>query len=240
VSDERFIREVLERTSGSPCERARALLSQRADAPLAAGDGDLLRMHLEGCAGCRAMAVVMDALRVALPALAEMEPDEEFTAEVLARTADLVAARQAERAAAGAMAVPQREGRPVARVTARSRARGWWRRQVARPRFAWELAYAATLLLFLGARIAGAPLPDLISGTLQGRDANPVQLAKAAGVLGLASRPAQDISGGLSSLRREVENRAQTGTVFLHERWQATTTSLEKAREYIEEVWPGA
>ena len=102
-------------------------------------------MHLSGCEPCATLSIVLAELATDLPALAEMNPGERFTAEVVART------------------VPRR------RASRRGETPRWverlvqgWDRMIRRPRFALEGAYAMTLLLLVivgvpGALVAGAP-----------------------------------------------------------------------------------
>ena len=49
-------------------------------------DAELIRMHMAGCEACATLSNVLAELATDLPALAEMDPGERFTAEVLART----------------------------------------------------------------------------------------------------------------------------------------------------------
>lgn len=80
-------RRILAATSGSACRRAEDLLARGDDdPPRDPVDQALLAGHLDRCAACRQLAEVLAWATPALPALAERDPGEAFTAAVLART----------------------------------------------------------------------------------------------------------------------------------------------------------
>jgi anti-sigma factor RsiW len=120
---------VLSRTSGPACRRAGSRLCDLADGLLADDEAELVRLHLRHCAACDALASTLASLAAALPAMAEIEPDAEFTADVLS----------ASRARSG------RRHRGLAAFGARL---------LARPRLALEGAYVGAMLLSLA---LGAP-----------------------------------------------------------------------------------
>lgn len=124
--DDAFVSDVLARTSGSACARARELLGGGVDAPVTVTDRALLDGHLEHCVECRALAEALPRLLAELSTLTEREPDAGFTARVLAATS-------------GQPRRPAWHERWAAR----------WTAAVASPRFAWEVAYALTLALVL-------------------------------------------------------------------------------------------
>jgi hypothetical protein len=126
---------ILERTTGSPCAGARERLADFADRALGEVDNELVRLHLERCPECTAVARVLVRLAVDLPLLAELDPGERFTAEVVAAT----------------RAGRERGDRWVVRVATA------WQGLVRRPRFAWEGAYVATILFVLVFGIPTAP-----------------------------------------------------------------------------------
>ena len=74
-----FVRDVLNRTSGSPCRRALELLPGLTDGALASLDRQLVQQHLEHCAGCRTVALVMTRLGDDLVSLADLDPGPGFT-----------------------------------------------------------------------------------------------------------------------------------------------------------------
>jgi predicted anti-sigma-YlaC factor YlaD len=147
---------VLAHTSGSPCDRASEGLCDLVDGRAAAVDVELIGMHVSNCEACSTLSNVLTELATDLPALAEMNPGERFTAEVLART------------------LPRGEDRP-----------NWieqlvqgWNRLIRRPRFALEGAYVMTLLMLVilgvpGALLAGAP--GKMAQTAKREIAEPVQ-----------------------------------------------------------------
>lgn len=130
---------VLARTSGPACGSARARLCDHADRLLAPADDDLVRMHLDGCAGCAGLAAVLARLAADLPRLAAMEPDAGFVSGVLARTS--------------------RRAPPSVRFS--ERLAGAWRGLARRPRIAWEGAYAASIVLLILFGTPNAPFADV-------------------------------------------------------------------------------
>lgn len=141
--------EILSRTSGAACARVREwlvpLVDPSEDGPLPEAEHALVELHLETCADCRALRSELEVLREDLPRLAEIDPGPGFVEGVLARTSH------------------GRAGSPGRLV-------GWWRRLraatvpgpllprlVRRPRFAWEAAYVAVLLLTPLIASAGSP-----------------------------------------------------------------------------------
>ncbi len=122
-----FTRSVLELTSGTACRRSRELLCAGFDDAPEPASARMLEMHAEHCEPCRRFAATLRMLRDILPTLAEFDPGPGFTAAVLDAT------RQA----------PQERG------PRRIRPGELWDRLVRRPLFAWEAAYAATVLFAL-------------------------------------------------------------------------------------------
>lgn len=130
---------VLLRTSGSACGSARVRLCDHVDRLLAPADDDLVRMHLDGCGECGALAAALARLAMDLPPLAELEPGARFVPGVLARTSrrTTLAGRWAARLAAG------------------------WRRLAHRPRIAWEGAYAGSIIMLILFGTPNAPFADV-------------------------------------------------------------------------------
>lgn len=120
---------IVERTSGSTCERAQGFLADLADGVLGAEDTVLVQSHLEFCARCAALHGALLWLAHELPSMAEIDPGPAFTRAVVAKTAQPVSTL-----------APHAAGW-------RTAAADWWNRMVARPRFAWEAAYVALLVL---------------------------------------------------------------------------------------------
>lgn len=129
---EDLVAAVLERTAGPACGRAEALLCDYVDGELPPEEQALVGAHLEHCPGCANLALALRQAMAALPLLAEMEPDPAFAIDVIRATSR----RQ-----------PIAAQDPVDVVV--SAVAAWWRRMLARPRFAFEVAYVATLLLLL-------------------------------------------------------------------------------------------
>jgi predicted anti-sigma-YlaC factor YlaD len=138
---------VLERTSGSTCGSARELLCGHVDDDLEEIDAELAAVHLRSCPDCSALAGALSRLAADLPLLAEMETDEKFTAEVLARTARRGLAERVERIVSLLLQ---------------------------RPRIAWEGAYIGTFMFALIFITPGSPLADTPRKALQIAAVNPV------------------------------------------------------------------
>jgi hypothetical protein len=144
---EELIGAVMRRTSGGACPRAEELLAdwprwsaappeqEQGSGTMAAGDeAALLRSHLEHCVPCAALARNLALVRETLPSLASFDPGPSFTGAVLAATSRAGPASFTERLAAG------------------------WNAWIARPRFALEAAYVATLVILL---VGGNPAATL-------------------------------------------------------------------------------
>ncbi len=143
-----FVRNVLSRTSGSPCERALGQLPDLADGLLEDLDRQLVQAHLEHCTGCRSVAVVLGWVQPLLADLAELDPGPAFTQAVVARTSG----------ALHPLAKAARRGETVGPLGVIDRLGHWWQEQIFRPRFAMEVAYVATVILVLLTSVPGAPL----------------------------------------------------------------------------------
>jgi anti-sigma factor RsiW len=130
---------VLDQTTGRPCESARLNLCEFVDGRLDSVDAELLRTHLGACEECAALSRVLTGLAADLPLLAEMEPDERFVGEVLART------------------LPRRTrvARWVAQIAA------GWSGLVRRPRFALEAGYVLTVVFLVFFGIPSAPIAGM-------------------------------------------------------------------------------
>lgn len=161
--DEDFVRNVLDRTTGSPCERATSLLPGLVDHQLVGMDRQLVQAHLEHCAGCRSVAVTLGWLGTLLPDMAELDPGSEFTAAVVARTSGAVTpAEKAARAgvATGPAGLVDRLGR-------------WWEQQILKPQFALQFAYVATVVLVLLTALPISPFKGTPEKALQAVQAGP-------------------------------------------------------------------
>jgi len=129
-----FTTGVLSRTSGAACRQAEESLPDlAANAVFPDGDRELLAEHLEHCRTCSGLVRELERLAADLPRLSIVQPEISLLADVLRRTLPV----------------------PV-------RLRRWWTatwpQWVRRPRFASELAFAATLVI---AVIFGSPVSPL-------------------------------------------------------------------------------
>lgn len=134
----RLADSVIAVTSGPACGRAEALLGARPDGGLSADESLLLQGHLDHCRACADLALTLESALATVRELAEPELDPAFTYDVLRATS-------ATRA--------RKRGGALPRLADRFGA--WWQGQAARPQFAWEVAFAATVVLVL---LFGTPL----------------------------------------------------------------------------------
>lgn len=116
---------ILRRTSGDGCLGAEERLCDYADGALETIDQEIISLHLSHCPECNRLAETLIDLGRTLPEMAAIEPDVQFTEDVLRATA----------------------GAP--RILPLSDQQPWWSRWMRRPRFAWEAAYVGTLFLLL-------------------------------------------------------------------------------------------
>ncbi len=106
-------RSILARTSsGGACLRARDLLCDFVDGTLALDEAELVSQHVEHCAACRDLSGALSDLKQILPGMAEVQPGERFTEEVMQGTLGL---------------------RSALRPGLRTRLRKWWLRALQRP-----------------------------------------------------------------------------------------------------------
>ena len=203
--DEDFIKNVLERTSGSPCQRATSLLPDLADNELEGLDRQLVQAHLEHCPGCRAVAVTFGWLGNLLPDMAILEPGPDFTAAVVARTSQaLTPEEKAVRAgvAIGGAGLMDRLGR-------------WWQQQILKPQFALQFAYVATVVLVLLTALPISPFRGTPEKALKVMQAGPAAIP----VVGSAQLWVNDRSDALlGKVHGEVKSKWQVLTIDLAQR----------------------
>lgn len=204
--NERFVRDVLARTSGPACDRACQQLSDLMDGNLAGMDRELVQAHLEHCDPCRAVAVTLGWLEPLLPQMAEIDPGPAFTARVLAGTTGR------------ARAVEPVPAAPTGPAGLMDRVGGWWDRQILRPGFAAQLAYAATVILVLLTAIPGAPLRSAPGKALEFVQAGPAVPP----VIGSTMDKATGWVGG------HTDEAVTTARTSVNRRWQKTESSLEQ------------
>ena len=154
-----FTTGILARTSGSACKRATDLLCALTDGLLGPTDTELLRLHLCTCNTCATLSTALSRLAQALPNLAEMQPDQRFVDDVLART----------------LPASARLRRLVARWSER------WTALVQRPRFSWEAAYIGAIMLSLLFGAPASPLRHVPREALAMVQANPLSSPSADG-----------------------------------------------------------
>jgi hypothetical protein len=208
VRDEKFVRNVLDRTSGSACDRAVLQLSDLMSGSLAGMDKELVQGHLEHCDPCRSVAVTLGWLEPLLPQMAEIDPGRAFTERVLSATTGRVGV------AAPGPAVPTGPAGLMDRFG------GWWDRQILRPGFAAQMAYAATVVLVLLTSVPGAPLKGVPGKALEIVQAGPTD----APVIGPALIAATDWVGD------PVEQVTDTARSGVNRQWMKIESSLGQRR----------
>lgn len=211
-----FLSGVMQRTSGSACQRAEMLLPAWLDELLAGEDAELLSMHLGHCGSCAALASVLHALRRDLSSLAFVDPGAAFTEDVVAATKAL---RQ----------------RPP---TLEQRLAAFLQRLLARPRFAWEFATAASFVLVLLCGMPFSPLRPLPRHALAAVQVDPVVLLR-----GMATELEPTLDDLVATtwehsgvrLKRTASNRA---ALFAQEHAEMATT-WRQLRTDLTEVGTG-
>lgn len=223
--DPDLTRRILARTSGSACGRAEELLGARWDGALAAGDRELLGAHLERCAACRELALILDRLQPLLPGLAEREPGPAFTARVLARTVGSQPVEDPRQLAADGSLAPggpssgSRRGRsgPLERaaLALQERLRRAWQR----PRFALEAAWtvAALAALLVWGPLAPRGVPEQASVLVRAGAGTVPELVTAVETLGAAA-----LATGrekLVPLYQRAEDEIENAVVLVRSWW---------------------
>jgi hypothetical protein len=205
--DEDFVRNVLDRTSGSPCERAAGMIPDLVDHTLEGLDRQLVQAHLEHCPGCRALAVTLGWLNPLLPSMAVLDPGPDFTAAVLARTTG--AATAAEKAVRG--------GATIGPAGLMDRLGRWWQQQILKPQFAMQFAYVATVVLVLLTALPVSPLRGTPEKALQVMQAGP-------GAIPFLATTGQWLNGRSEAVTGAIEGK-------INSRWQAVAADLAQRRD---------
>jgi len=146
--------------------------------------------------------VVLGWMGTELPAMAEIDPGEEFTAAVLARTARLPSRAAAAGHLTGAAGLVDRLG-------------NWWEERIQRPLFAWQVAYALTVLLTVLTIAPGAPLHGVPRQILAGVEAGPARLSVLGGAFTTVDQGVAQGAGFLKDsvwggIRSDVGRRVQS------------------------------
>ena len=223
--NDRFVRNVMNRTSGSACDRACEQLSDLMEGNLAGMDRELVQAHLGHCDPCRAVAVALGWLEPLLPQMAEIDPGPAFTARVLERTTGR------DRIEDPATAVPSGAAGLM------DRAGGWWNRQILRPGFAAQVAYAATVTLVLLTAVPGAPLRNAPGKALELVQARPAVPP----VIGPAMDKATGWIGGradeaVTTARTSVNRRLQKTESSLEQRGDRTAPGRQELQTQVKEM----
>ncbi len=151
---------ILERTSGSGCERAVGLLPEFVDHALEPLLAELVQSHVEHCERCTALHGALVVLTLELPQMAALDPGAEFTRAVVEATSG---------------------ARQTAEPGWRDTVETWWRRMVVRPRFAWEAAYVALLLIVALCGTSASPFRNVPARALALVQVDPRAAARDAG-----------------------------------------------------------
>lgn len=215
VADEQDLTgAILAATSGPACGRARELLGDLVEGSLPATDSQLVRAHLEHCPECAALSITLTWLLPQLHEMAELTPDDGFTADVMLATI----------------------GGAGTRRSWRERLVTWWQEQLVRPRFSWEAAYVGTLLLVLLFGTPVSPLKDAPPKALEIVQASP------AGLISGLEQPATAAGNQLAGWGRtgwgasggKIGRLAGTISADLAARRQRAAGSLEELRQHGE------
>ncbi len=142
---------ILARTSGQACGAAEERLGSLIDGSLNSIDAGLVEMHLGRCLDCRSLAAAMAMGARELPLMAEIDPGPQFVQRVVAATSSR--GRAGRLAALSDLAL----------------------RLVVRPRFAFETAYGAALVVWLLFGAPSAPWGVPRERALELARANPVR-----------------------------------------------------------------
>jgi hypothetical protein len=143
---------ILARTTGRTCDSAHRRLCDYVDRLLEPLDGELVGRHIDTCRECAGLTRTLERMALDLPSLAELQPDERFVGDVLARTS-----------------APR-----VERLDWAARISEIWEQLVRRPRFALEGAYIGTFVLVLLIGIPSSPLAGVADKALRLTNVNPV------------------------------------------------------------------
>jgi len=173
-----MVASILAQTTGGACDRALLLVSERLDAE-AAGSAEavgsaevdpLLAMHLESCVDCAMLAGALERMQRELPAMAEMEPDSGFVADVLAATIGAAVPARADTPVQAVTPAPRIASRPsfdwrewVQSLPLAAPAHAFFERLAQRPRLAFEGAFVGTLAFVLVIGLPSAGVAELPS-----------------------------------------------------------------------------
>jgi anti-sigma factor RsiW len=216
---ERFVRDVLARTSGSPCLRCEDQLPDLADGRLQDLDRQLVQAHLEHCSGCRSLAVAMGWCEPVLTQLAVVDPGAAFTAAVLARTT----LRQR-------LAAPAPGTQPEGLPGLMDRLGRWWGERIFQPGFAAQVAYAATVLLVLLTAVPGAPLQKVPGEALKVMRAGPTAVPAVAVAVDW-------VDGQAGETRTAVNNRVQVIDGGLDARMMRSSEARGQVAHHLGLMW---
>jgi hypothetical protein len=220
--NEEFVRDVLARTSGSACDRACGQLSDLMAGVLESMDRELVQAHLEHCDPCRSVAVTLGWMEPLLPAMAEIDPGPAFTARVVARTTGRARVQ-----------VPLSMA-PTGPAGLMDRVGGWWERQILRPGFAAQMAYAATLILVLLTSVPGAPLKGVPGKALEIVQAGPTVAPVVGPALDLASGwIGGRTSAAVDATRANVDRRLEQTGSALGQRGDRTAPGRRKLGTHV-------
>ncbi len=182
-TDRHMATNVMATTAGDVCASTRRRLTGVPDSQPDSAAAALVADHLGRCEECRVFADVWSRVSQALPGLAELDPGPGFASAVLARTS-------------------RRRRSPWL-----DRLRAAGTRLARRPRFAWEVAYAVTLIWLL---TFGPPVAVLDWTTAR-----------------VGAVTADTVPAGVRDAGSQMLARAET----LHEQWAGQVTKVSDAVE---------
>lgn len=223
-----FVRDVLDRTSGSACGRALAALPALNDDELAGLDRSLVKQHLAHCDGCRAAALALTWLGEELAGMAELDPGPGFTAAVVDRTSAVGeparARHRARVAGTGPAGLMDRIGR-------------WWSERILAPNFALQAAYVATVVMVLVFATPISPLRGTPERVLQTVQAGPTNFPLLGPVLQWSS---DQVVGGSDHLRADVAGQWQRVEDDWQGRVQRSGPGRRGVTDHVAAAWRAA
>jgi anti-sigma factor RsiW len=183
-----FARSILEYTSGPVCGGIESRLCSFVEGGLSKEQSQLVALHLEHCNDCKSIAAVLRELQDVLPTMAEIQPDESFTREVVRLTG----------------------GRRYHRGSLANRLLTWWNGMVQRPRFSLEAAYVGTLILVLLFSVPFLPFRNFATETAPAK----IQPATSR-LVAISENTKAPVTNGLKTIETTAALHGQAVSKFL-------------------------
>lgn len=199
----RLVNAILDRTSGSACQRVESFLWDFVEGGLSAENSQLVAFHLDHCAACRSLAGELAVIQDVLPAIAEIEPGESFTREVVCATSEW----------------RPRHSDPGTRLQA------WWNRMILHPLFSFQTAYVGAVVLLFAFSSPFLPFWQTASNTISSAAIQPA----AKYVISIWSDTKAPISNQAQEFTSAISAKKQTTAEWLGrlgKRYENTSASM--------------